>query len=77
MEDKMARVIDLPFGDGADFSVDETAGVLTLEIKGTILGNQEDVQIPISLKSIFNVLLLGVTNPIAKGALTVLVNLFI
>ena len=70
------KIVDLPFGNGAEFRVDESQGVITLELKANILGNPEDIQIPLSLKSVFAVLLAGVSNPIAKLALEILVNLF-
>lgn len=70
------NIIDIPFAKGDELIVDESAGTFTIEVKADLLGTPEDVKLQLGMKQVFAVLLAGVTNPIAKSALEILINLF-
>jgi hypothetical protein len=70
------QIIDVPFGKGGELTVDEEAGMFSLEIKATILGTPEDVKLNLSVVTVLTILLAGTNNPIAKLALNILLNLF-
>lgn len=70
------NIVSIPIGSDSSFTVDESAGVFNIEIKADLLGTPEDVKLQLGLKQVFALLLAGVTNPIAKSALEILINLF-
>lgn len=70
------QIIDIPFGTGNEVIVDETAGTFTLEVKAELLGMPEDVKLQFGIKTVLTVLAAGITNPIAKLAFGILINLF-
>ena len=69
------KLVDYTFAKNDEFIVDATAGTLTFEVKGTLLGNPEDVQIQLGLKTVLLAILAGVTNPVLKWTLTLLINI--
>lgn len=71
------NLINIPLGGTGDLTVDENAGTFTVEIKAEVLGTPEDVQLQFGVKTVLTYLLNGMTNPIAKAALSILLNLFV
>ncbi len=67
-------VIDKTLGP-VEFVIDETGGLLTFEMKATVLGTPEDVKIPIDIRTLVTALEAGMTNSYVKWVLGLLLNL--
>lgn len=63
------QIIDVPIKGFGDILVDETAGTLTFEIKGTVLGTPEDFKFQLPMAQLMTGILSGVTNPVLKWLL--------
>jgi hypothetical protein len=70
------RLIDIPILKNDELIVNEEAGTFTIELKGSILGSDQDLKLQFGVKNILSLLLVGITNPILKWTLTILINLF-
>jgi hypothetical protein len=69
------QLVDTKLGQNVELIVGETSGIVIIELKANVIGNAEDIQIPISLKSIIQFMLPKVTNPFLSFVLNILVNL--
>lgn len=67
-------LVDKKFG-ADELIVDEAAGTLTIELKGTLLGTAEDVKIPLDVRTLLTALEAGMTNTWLKWAIGLVINL--
>jgi hypothetical protein len=68
------KLIDLKEGSW-DIIVDETAGILTFEFKGSVLDQPEDIKIPFPISKVLAPIEAQISNPFAKWALGLLIQL--